>query len=489
MINDSPAPGKKAVLVCPGCWTISPIDASACRRCWRSLTEVTPVAEEEGEALSRRRLRLRRIVGRRNLLVGLMLLIGLAMWRVFVLYDLSPIIFRPPEASTLVTAEPSGVGVWAQRGGDAGNTSYTSEFPPVPVSVKWRFSTGMEWAYETRNALVSSPAVVGNRVFISTENGHIIALDAATGEGVWEYSGSSPSRSTPVVAGDLVVAALRSGEVVALDRSSGTLVWTVHLESLVYAPPIAVDGTAYVATIEGELIALDISNGNRRWGFKTGERIVSRVAYEQGSLAVVSEGNVIYVVDAATGRRSLIYDTERRRNQIGGAAVADNTVYVGSAGGIVWALDRRALTRPLGRAVFYWRVKLYEARVFSRVPIQKGTVWVWRVGGDLLGAPAVGPQGVYFNTIQGRVLARNRSNGERLWATSVGEEVTTPVSVTGDIVLVGTSEGKLVGLDAKDGEIRWTFQVGRGSITDSPVVAGGIIYIVSQDGHLYALSR
>ena len=278
--------------------------------------------------------------------MGLMLLIGLALWRVFALYDLTPIIFRPPEASTLVTAEPSGVGVWAQRGGDAGNTSYTPEFPPVPASVKWRFSTGMEWAYETPKAMVSSPAVAGNRVFISTENGHVIALDAATGEGVWEYSGSSPSRSTPVVAGDLVVAALRSGEVVALDRSSGTLVWTVHLESLVYAPPVAVDGTAYVATIEGELIALDISNGNRRWGFKTGERIVSRVAYEQGSLAVVSEGNVIYVVDAATGRRSLIYDTERRRNQTGGAAIADNTVYVGSAGGIVWALDRRALTRP-----------------------------------------------------------------------------------------------------------------------------------------------
>ncbi len=428
-------------------------------------------------------------MGRRNLLVGILLLMGLAVWRVVNLYDLTPLMFRPPEASTSVTAEPSGFGVWAQRGGDAGNTSYTPEFLQVPARVKWHFFTEMEWAYETQRALVSSPAIAGDRVFISTEDGRIIALDTATGEGIWEYLGGSPSRSSPVVTGQLVLAALRSGEVIALNRSRGTPVWTVHLESLVYAPPIAVDGTAYVATIEGELIALDVSTGKRRWAFDTGERIASRVAYEAGSLAVVSESNVVYVVDAATGRRSLIYDTERRRNKVGGAAVTGNTVYVGSAGGIIWALDRRAVTRPLGRSVFYWKVKLYEAQVFSRVPIQKGTVWVWRVGGDLLGAPAVGPQTVYFSTVQGRVLARDRSTGERLWATSVGEEITTPVTATGNIVLVGTSEGRLVGLDSEVGEVKWTFQVGEGSITDSPVVAGGTIYVVSQDGGFYALSR
>lgn len=489
VINNAPGPRKKLVLVCPSCWTTSPLDASACRKCWRSLAGVAPVAEEEGEELSRRRLRLRRIVGRRNLLVGFMLLMGLLAWQVFALYDLTPIIFRPPEASTLVTAEPSEVGVWAQRGGDAGNTSYTPEFPPVPARVKWRFSTGIEWTYETRKSLVSSPAIAGNRVFVSTEDGRIVALDAGTGEGIWEYSGGSPSRATPVVAGGLVVAALRSGEAIALDRSSGTPVWTVKLEGLVYAPPIAIDGTVYVATIEGELIALDISNGKRRWSFKTGERIVSRVAYEEGSLAVVSEGNVVYVVDASTGRRSLIYDTERRRNEVGGGAVMGKTVYVGSAGGIIWALDRRAVTRPLGRSVFYWKVKLYEAQVFSRVPIQKGTVWVWRVGGDLLGSPAVGPQAVYFSTVQGRVLARDPSTGERVWATSIGEEITTAVSVAGDTALVGTSGGRLVGLDTEVGEVRWTFRVGRGSIADPPVVAGGTIYVVSQDGHLYALSK
>ena len=404
------------------------------------------------------------------------------------LYDLTPLIFPPPKASTNMFAD-SGVDAWAQQGRDSGNTSFTPQNAPVPTRVKWSFSTGMDWRYETRSPLVSPPAVSEGHVYVSTEDGRILSLDADTGRTVWQYSGDSPSRVSPVVAGDLVIGALRSGDLIALDRGTGTPAWREKLDGLIYAAPVVADGTVFAATLNGLLAAMDVSDGKRRWSFQTGEGIVSRVAYQDGVVVVVSEGSVVYVVDAATGRRRLIFDTERRRNSFGSAAVAGDRVYFNSDGGIIWAIDRQAITRPLGRSAFYWEVKLYEARVYSEVPIQKGTVWVWRVGGDLVQTPAVGPSGVYSTTAQGMVLARDVATGARLWNTDLGREITSPASVAGDTVLVGTNSGEVLGLDADGGTVKWEFYVGDGSIFDAPVTVGDTIYVVSQDGNLYALSE
>jgi outer membrane protein assembly factor BamB len=44
-------------------------------------------------------------------------------------------------------------------------------------------------------------------------------------------------------------------------------------------------------------------------------------------------------------------------------------------------------------------------------------------------------------------------------------------------------------LDADGGTVKWEFYVGDGSIFDAPVTVGDTIYVVSQDGNLYALSE
>jgi outer membrane protein assembly factor BamB len=58
--------------------------------------------------------------------------------------------------------------------------------------------------------------------------------------------------------------------------------------------------------------------------------------------------------------------------------------------------------------------------------------------------------------------------------------------VAGDTVLIGTERGTVVALDARTGKQLWTFQT-QGRITASPVVAGGVMYVASHDGMLYAV--
>ena len=55
-------------------------------------------------------------------------------------------------------------------------------------------------------------------------------------------------------------------------------------------------------------------------------------------------------------------------------------------------------------------------------------------------------------------------------------------------MLIGTKAGVVFGLDADSGAVLWDFKT-EGSITASPIVAGDTMYVVSDDGTLYAVTR
>lgn len=79
-------------------------------------------------------------------------------------------------------------------------------------------------------------AVAGDRLFMETDNAHLIALDRHTGELLWEseladWKQNYSASSAPLTAGDLVIAGVTGGEhgangfVAAHDQATGAQVW------------------------------------------------------------------------------------------------------------------------------------------------------------------------------------------------------------------------------------------------------------------------
>lgn len=79
----------------------------------------------------------------------------------------------------------------------------------------------LKWRFDTEAPILSSPAVVGNKVYLSTGDGRVLALDAASGNLLWEYGVGAPVNSSLAVAGNLVFVGLRDGRVLALNREVG----------------------------------------------------------------------------------------------------------------------------------------------------------------------------------------------------------------------------------------------------------------------------
>ncbi|MDQ0762858.1 outer membrane protein assembly factor BamB family protein [Streptomyces canus] len=76
--------------------------------------------------------------------------------------------------------------------------------------------------------------------------------------------------------------------------------------------------------------------------------------------------------------------------------------------------------------------------------------------------------------------------GEQRWLFRAGGSLSSSPAVAGGVVFVGSGDDNLYAVDAATGKRRWTFPTG-GAVLSSPAVVGGVVYIGSVDESLYAV--
>ena len=242
----------------------------------------------------------------------------------------------------------------------------------------------------------------------------------------------------------------------------------------------------FIGAADSALHALDAATGRLRWSYPTKAWVIAPATYADGIVAVASQSSMINIVGDRTGRRQLIFDTGRGRRIAGGPVIQGDRVYFATRDGTVWAIDRTARTLPFEGTILLIKLNIHVWGLIGP-PVQKGSVWSTRVGGEITRAVAVTPDSVYAGTRNGKVAALDAATGELRWVTETGFEITSSPTVAGTTVMVGTKDGKVLGLDTATGKVIWDFQT-QGRITASPVVAGGTLYVASRDGTLYALT-
>ncbi len=108
------------------------------------------------------------------------------------------------------------------------------------------------------------------------------------------------------------------------------------------------------------------------------------------------------------------------------------------------------------------------------------------------GGPAVGNGLFVIGTLDGHVYGLDASNGDERWKATVSAGVISAPAVVGNQVLVRTNDGKVFCLNADDGSQMWVYDQstvpllslrGNGSL----LVAKGVVFFGSDDGHLVAL--
>ncbi len=332
-------------------------------------------------------------------------------------------------------------------------------------------AVGVEWAHETGSAVESSPAVVGDTVYVGTDNGTVLALDQCTGAVRWEFVAATDAdvASSPTVVDGTLYVGVDDGTLYAVHANNGTEQWSfTEPTGAIDASPVVVDGTVYVGSADGSLYAVHAENGTKAWEYPTGDAVeFSSPTYGDDTVFVGTTDGTVHAVWADNG-------TARWTNGTPADAVRttpaydDGTVYVTGEDHALHAYD-----------------------------VASGNeVWNYSTGGAIRSSPAYADGTLYFGNDAGRVHGV-WENGTQRWvwtnATLTGPVRGSPAVANGTVFVGddddGSNGGNVYALNASSGDLRWDLDLSAANVRSSPAVVEGRLYVGSADGAVYAVEE
>ena len=183
-------------------------------------------------------------------------------------------------------------------------------------------------------------ALAGDRLFVTTGYGQVLALESATGKEVWRVQLAAPVRGAPTVADNRVFAVTVENQLEVLSAEDGHRLWShsgiPEPAGLLGAASPAVDGdVVVVAYTSGEIFGLRAENGRPLWtdnlatarplgALSTLADIRGRPVIDRGRVFAVSHSGRMVSIDLRTGDR--VWEQEIGGTH--GAWVAGDYLYV-----------------------------------------------------------------------------------------------------------------------------------------------------------------
>jgi outer membrane protein assembly factor BamB len=355
---------------------------------------------------------------------------------------------------------------------------------PAGLRSAWRADVGAGSGDASR--ITAAPVVAGGLVYTLDAESDVVATDAASGRRIWSASAAPEGqRGREGFGGGLAVADGRLfvttgfGEVVAMGVGDGAVLWRQPLGAPLRSGPAVDAGRVVVVTRDNAGFALDAATGGVLWrvlGARAGAGFLGGASPAvSGELAVLpfTSGEIL-AVSASNGRR--LWSDLLTGGRGGGAGVdiadvsgdpiiAGAAVFASNYGGQMVAVDgrngARGWLRPFG-----------------------GASPAWAAGSTL-----------FLATTDGRLMRLAAATGETVWSVDLPRyedpedregliHYKGPVVADGAVYLSSSDEGVLI-FDAQTGAARGSVEISGGAAT-APVIAGGTLYVLSQDATLHA---
>lgn len=227
----------------------------------------------------------------------------------------------------------------------------------------------LQWCYPGQS-VPSSPTFAYGRVYFGSFDDNVYALDAKTGDQLWQFPTGNVITSTPAVFNGVVYVGSWDGSLYALNADTGSLLWTYNTGTNAFSPVVA-NNTVFVSSYSG-FYALDARTGALRWTYVAGGPPFSSPAVANGVVYVGTQGGGVRALDVITGK--LVWNQVPPVNP-SSPSVANGVVYVGAADNSVYAFN-------VDRGFQVWTYQTGGV-VASSLTIVDGTVYFVSEDGNL----------------------------------------------------------------------------------------------------------
>lgn len=276
--------------------------------------------------------------------------------------------------------------------------------------------------------------------------------------------------------------------------------WTFEAGDSIESSAAIVGGTVFIGSQKGELVALSLDNGSVYWKFATGNPIgESSPAYNNGVVYIGDLGGWINALNASDGRKLWAFKTNGEIKS--SPVVVGDLVLIGSYDENLYGLSARD-------GSVRWKFKT-NGPVHSTPGISDGMAFiagcdelfrairisdgkeVFNVSsGAYTGAsPAIRAGNAFYGTFDNEVLGVNLGARKIVWRYEHPQRkfpFYSSVAVTSTRLVIGGRDKLVHGLTL-DGKAAWTFAT-RARVESSPAIAGGRVFVGSNDGRFYVLN-
>jgi outer membrane protein assembly factor BamB len=148
--------------------------------------------------------------------------------------------------------------------------------------------------------VASSPCSAGGLVFGASEYAALIAVDAATGQTLWQANDFLPEVSSPVATADYVYLATSYGVLACYDAKTGELKGSHELNTEFYSSPVITEGKLYVFSNSGRMYIYSVTDDFKLLhSFETGQPTFATPAFTDGKIVVRTQNSLYCAVNQA----------------------------------------------------------------------------------------------------------------------------------------------------------------------------------------------
>ena len=349
----------------------------------------------------------------------------------------------------------------------------------------WSANIGAGGGY--RRKILAQPVAADGVIYVMDSDAVVSAFDIAGGGRLWRFETRTEDDDSTNVGGGLTLdqgtlyTVNGLAEVVALDAAKGTVRWRNTFGAPTRSAPTVVEGRLFFTTIEDRLLALAADDGRQLWTHQAANATTSILgrpapAYADGLVVAGFGSGELAALRADSGG---VAWTDTLAATVGGGGnladfsairglpvVGDGKVYAIGLGGLAVAVDL-----PSGR------------RLWERSVAGEDSPWA---AGDWL----------FLISLDQRMAAVSRDDGRVAWVTDLPrwenpEKQKDPITwygplLAGDRLIVAGTNHQALAASPYTGEILGQQKLS-GAASLGPVVAGGTVFVVTDNGRLLAL--
>lgn len=355
---------------------------------------------------------------------------------------------------------PAGT-VWPMQGGTPQRAGLEGVTLRTPLELAWKLDTG--------GRVQTSPALSNGKVYVGSDAGKVVAIEAATGKLAWEFQTAGKVRCSPACTGDLVYCGADDGKFHALDTASGRAKWTFAAGGPVRGSPAVAGGVVLFGADDHNIYALDRHTGRKLWNFRSDYYCMTAAPVVHGGHVFVAQWvNWVYALDITTGKvqwRSYV------PRSIESLALYQDKLWVRASCGLI------ELEPQTGK-----RLRLIESAPSgpNGVGFLKNALFVTGVRGALwcdLGEKGTDPPKI-------PTLEEVRGLSLRWLADSPTLASAVTPLVLGDKVCFASRDGKII-VTEPSGKPLWSFAM-ESTCHSSPTAVNGLLVVGCDDGYVYA---